>query len=134
MSLPKRLVIFVLCLTLGAPFVSAQQSVKQPKKTEPKTAPKTAPMTAEEAESLGAQALQFLADEPRLLARFLAFSGIAPQQVRRAAAEPGFLAGVLDFLLAHEPDLMAFSAASGRPPVEIVRARAALGPGGGGEE
>ena len=79
------------------------------------------PITVDEAEALAARALQFLADEPRLLTRFLAVSGVAPQQLRRAAAEPGFLAGVLDFLLAHEPDLMAFSAASGRPPAEIVR-------------
>jgi hypothetical protein len=92
-----------------------------------RAAPKTAPMTAEEAESLGAQALQFLADEPRLLSRFLAFTGIDPRQVRRAAAEPGFFAGVLDFLLAHEPDLMAFSHASGRPPAEVAEARAAFG-------
>jgi hypothetical protein len=91
-------------------------------------------MAQGEAEALAARALQFLADEPRLLSRFLAFSGIAPRQVRRAAAEPGFLAGVLDFLLAHEPDLMAFAQASGRPPTEVAKARAALGPGEGGEE
>ena len=95
---------------------------------------RAAPMTQDEAESLAARALQFLADEPRLLARFLAVSGVAPREVRRAAAEPGFLAGVLDFLLAHEPDLMAFAAASGCPPAEIVKARAALGPVESGQE
>lgn len=85
------------------------------------------PVGPVEAEALAARALQFLADEPRLLSRFLAVTGIPPQAIRRAAAEPGFLAGVLDFLLAHEPDLLTFARASGHSPDDIARARAALG-------
>lgn len=85
------------------------------------------PVGPDEAEALAARALQFLADEPRLLSRFLAFSGISPQAIRRAAREPGFAAGVLDFLLAHEPDLLAFSSASGHSPGDVAEARAALG-------
>ena len=85
------------------------------------------PVGAAQAEALAARALQFLADEPRLLSRLLAFTGISPQSIRRAAAEPGFLTGVLDFLLAHEPDLLAFASASGCAPGDIAEARAALG-------
>jgi hypothetical protein len=46
MSLPKHLFIFVLCLTVCAPIICAQQTVRQPKKT----APKTTPTPATEAE------------------------------------------------------------------------------------
>ncbi|MEQ9178864.1 MAG: DUF3572 domain-containing protein, partial [Nitratireductor sp.] len=60
------------------------------------------------AEALAIQALGFVAADPVLLPRFLALTGIEASEIRRAAAEPGFLAGVLNFLLAHEPTLTAF--------------------------
>jgi hypothetical protein len=61
--------------------------------------------------------------------RFLAMSGIEAGEIRRAAAEPGFLAGVLSFLLAHEPSLMAFCEATGTNPPAVALALRAL-PGG----
>ena len=57
---------------------------------------KRAAMTRESAELLAVQALTFLAGEPERLGRFLALTGIGPESLRTAAAEPGFLAGVLD--------------------------------------
>ncbi len=56
------------------------------------------PMTVDEAEVLAIQALSFLAGEPEELGRFLALVGIGPGSLRAAAADPRFLAGVLEVL------------------------------------
>jgi hypothetical protein len=82
-----------------------------------------------DAEALAIEALAFIASEPVLMPRFLAMSGIEAQQIRRAADEPGFLAGVLGFLLSHEPSLMAFCDATGTDPAAVGRAGRSL-PGG----
>jgi hypothetical protein len=78
------------------------------------------------AEELAVEALAFIASDPRLLPRFLAITGIEAADIRRAAATPGFLAGVLQFIAAHEPTLMAFAEASGRDPASVTRAIGAL--------
>jgi Protein of unknown function (DUF3572) len=78
------------------------------------------------AEHLAIQALAFLAADQGRLDRFLMISGIAPQQLRRAAAEPEFLAGVLDHLGTEEALLLAFAAHAGIDPSAVARARRAL--------
>ena len=80
----------------------------------------------ESAEALAIQALGFVAANPELLPRFLAISGIEAQSIREAAREPGFLAGVLQFILAHEPTLMRFSEETGIPPQQVSAALRAL--------
>lgn len=80
----------------------------------------------ENAEALAIQALGFVAADPELLPRFLAISGIEAQAIRQAAREPGFLAGVLQFIVAHEPTLLRFSQASGIPPQQVAAALRAL--------
>ena len=85
----------------------------------------------EQAQAIAIEALGFIASDEKLLPRFLALTGIEDQAIRQAAREPGFLAGVLDFVLAHEPTLMAFSEATGRDPQSIADARRKL-PGGDG--
>jgi hypothetical protein len=82
-----------------------------------------------DAETLAIEALGFIAADPVLMPRFLAMSGIEAGDIRRAAAEPGFLAGVLSFLLAHEPSLLAFCDATGTDPAAVAIAARAL-PGG----
>jgi hypothetical protein len=82
-----------------------------------------------DAEALAIEALGFIASDPTLMPRFLAMSGIEAEQIRRAAAEPGFLAGVLGFLLGHEPSLFAFCEATNTDPAAVGRARRSL-PGG----
>jgi hypothetical protein len=81
----------------------------------------------ENAERLAIEALSFIAGEPESLARFLALSGIGPATLRRAAADPAFLAGVLDFVLGDEPLLVAFARHAGIAPEGIARARRAFG-------
>jgi hypothetical protein len=82
-----------------------------------------------DAETLAINALIFLADDSELLARFLALTGITADQIRTAAGEPGFLAGVLQFYLGHEPTLMRYCEATGTDPALFKEALRLL-PGG----
>ncbi len=79
-------------------------------------------LPAQDAETLAIRALGFVAADSVLLNRFLALSGIDAADIRRAAGEPGFLAGVLGFIAAHEPTLLAFAADAGIDPGLVTRA------------
>jgi hypothetical protein len=79
------------------------------------------------AEMLAIQALGFIAEEPERLNRFLGMTGIALGEIRVAAREPGFLAGVLEHMLGEESLLTAFAASAGIDPTDVARARSALG-------
>jgi hypothetical protein len=81
------------------------------------------------AENLAVQALAYLAGEPELLARFLALSGIGPDTIRTAAADPQFLVGVLDYVAGDEHLLVAFADHVQMRPEAIARARTALSGG-----
>jgi hypothetical protein len=81
---------------------------------------------ASDAESTAVAILGWLAGEPELLSRFLALTGVEPGAVRNAVNDPAFLAGIVDFLMGHEPTLMAFSEATGIKPEAVVRAHALL--------
>jgi len=85
------------------------------------------PLTQEAAEGLAIQALTFIAQDGERLGRFLAVTGIGPAEIRAAARETGFLAGVLDHLAGDERLLAAFAAEAGIDPSEVGKARAALG-------
>jgi hypothetical protein len=80
----------------------------------------------EAAESLAVQALAYLANDPEQLARFLALSGIGPQAIRAAAADPQFLAGVLDYVTGEEKLLLALADHLQMKPEQVWRARTAL--------
>ena len=81
----------------------------------------------EAAEMLAIQALAFIAEDPGKLSRFLGMTGIPHEEVRAAAGEPGFLAGVLEHMLADESLLVAFADSAGIDPAVIARARDAFG-------
>nr|WP_156392599.1 DUF3572 domain-containing protein [Rhizobium sp. Root482] len=86
------------------------------------------------AEETAIAILAWLANEPELLGRFLALTGTDPASLRHAAADPGFLAGVVDFLMGHEPTLLSFCEATGTPPEQVVRTHAVLsGPDNSGD-
>lgn len=80
----------------------------------------------EQAESLAVAAVAFLAANEERLGRFLALTGLDPLGLRAAAAQPGFLAGVLDHLASDETLLLAFAAHAGIDPAEVDRARIRL--------
>jgi hypothetical protein len=75
-----------------------------------------------QAEEIAISALGFVAADAELLTRFLALTGIEPQEIRAAANEPGFLAGVLHFIAAHEPTLLDFATATGLKPEAVLEA------------
>jgi Protein of unknown function (DUF3572) len=81
----------------------------------------------ETAEQFAVAALGFLAAEPDRLSRFLSLSGLGPENLRAAAADPAFLSSVLDYLLTDEPLLLAFAADQGQAPESIAAARRVLG-------
>ena len=75
---------------------------------------------------LSITALGFIAGAPEELSRFLALTGIAPDAIRTAATEPGFLAGVLAYIAGNERTLLAFAAHAGITPEEVEKARVVL--------
>lgn len=58
--------------------------------------------------------------------RLLALTGLAPDDLRARLGEAGVQVAVLDFLAAHEADLIACADALGVAPPALVHARAQL--------
>lgn len=73
-------------------------------------------------EETAAAILQWLANDPDMLGRFLALSGVQPLQLRTAINDPGFLAGLIDFIMSHEPTLLDFCKDAGFQPESVVAA------------
>src|SRR5438445_13627826 len=80
----------------------------------------------EVAEIVAIEALSFVAGDPERLGMFLAETGIGPETLRSAAADPRFLAGVLDFVLRDDATVKPFAAASELDLTTIAAARALL--------
>jgi len=80
----------------------------------------------EVAEIVAIQALSFIAGEPERLGLFLAESGIGPETLRNAAADPRFLASVLDFVMRDDATVKAFAKVSQLHPTNIAAAHQAL--------
>ena len=80
----------------------------------------------EVAEIVAVQALSFIASEPERLGLFLAESGIGPESLRAAAADPRFLASVLDFIMRDDATVKAFASVSQLHPTNIAAAHQAL--------
>ena len=79
------------------------------------------------AEIVAIQALSFVASDPERLGAFLAETGIGPDTLRKSAADPRFLASVLDFVLRDDTTVEAFAKASELHPTNIAAAREVLG-------
>ena len=86
-------------------------------------------MNIDHATVIALEALEHLAADDVLLRRFMAESGLDQATLGAEAANPAFLAGVLDFLLADETALTAFCEAAALEPELPMRARLLL-PGG----
>ncbi|MBC7506968.1 MAG: DUF3572 family protein [Sandarakinorhabdus sp.] len=81
---------------------------------------------------MGLQLLAHVAADDELAPRFLALTGLDADDLRVRAAEPGVLAALIDFVAAHERDLVAAADTLGVTPQAIIAAGVALG-GGYGE-
>jgi hypothetical protein len=88
----------------------------------------------EVAEIVAVQALSFVAGDAERLGLFLAESGIGPETLRSAAADPHFLASVLDFVLRDDATVRAFATVSELDPTTIAAARDALDDGPSGRD
>ena len=71
-------------------------------------------------------ALAWVLSDERRAQRFLDLTGLTPQQLRAQVEAPALQASVLEFLCAHEPDLLAAAEALGVAPAAIPAARARL--------
>ena len=83
----------------------------------------------ESAETLALRALGWLAEDRDRLGAFLAETGASPSDLATQAADPAFLAAILDHLLTSDALVIGFCQAEGLPNDAPMRARAAL-PGG----
>jgi len=83
-------------------------------------------ITRKIAENLAIQALGFLAGDPERLGAFLAATGIGPEMIRKAAADPSFLAGLLDHVCGDEGLLIAVAGHAGVAPQDVEHAQAVL--------
>src|SRR5258706_2664893 len=81
----------------------------------------------EVAEIVAIQALTFVAGDPERLGLFLAESGLGPETLRTAAANPQFLASVLDFVMRDDATVKAFADATQLHPTNVAAARQVLG-------
>jgi hypothetical protein len=80
----------------------------------------------ESAEKLAISALGFLAQDEERLGQFLSATGIGPDMIRKAAADPSFLAGVLDHVAHDEALLLAVAEHAEVAPQDVERAQAML--------
>ena len=78
------------------------------------------------ARSLAISALAFIAADSERLSRFLKLTGLGPDNLRTAAADPAFLGSVLEYLVADEELLVGFAADAGLKPEAVARTHEAL--------
>lgn len=72
------------------------------------------------------QALGWALGDDKRADRFLALTGLTPEDLRARLDEPQTLAAALRFLEAHEPDLIACAEAIGVAPADLPEARRRL--------
>lgn len=85
--------------------------------------------TQESAETLGLQALAWLAGNDDLMPVFLGATGASETQLKAQAADPAFLGAVLDFIMMDDAWVIAFCDSIKLPYERLMMARVAL-PGG----
>lgn len=82
----------------------------------------------ESAERVALAVLGWIAGDEDRLYPFLNLSGLTPDSLRASASEPGFLVGVLDFVMGDESVLMACATSLDVSPERIAQAWRRLGP------
>lgn len=84
------------------------------------------PKLGVDAQTLALSALGWVLSDQDRAERLLALTGLTPEDLRERLADPAVLAAVLDFLCAHERDLVAAAEALQVPPQDLVSARERL--------
>ena len=84
-------------------------------------------MTQDEAETLALHVVAWIMGEDARRDRFMSMTGIEPASLQDRISDPEFLSAALDFLLAFEPDLMAFCEETGSDLFSPGTARQLIG-------
>ncbi|MGI9462659.1 MAG: DUF3572 domain-containing protein [Aestuariivirgaceae bacterium] len=79
-----------------------------------------------EVEIVALNALGFLAGEPDRFSRFLALTGLRPDDVEACAGQADFLASIIDYLMGDEKLLLEFAQDHALDPESIVKMRQKL--------
>jgi hypothetical protein len=82
--------------------------------------------SAADAGTLALAALGWVLSEESRAQRLLALTGLTPDALREGLDDPAVLGAVLEFLAAHEPDLLAAADALGVEPIDLVQAAQGL--------
>ena len=88
--------------------------------------PVTDEQSAADAQTLTLGALGWLLGDDNRAQRLLDLTGLTPDELRANLGALGTQLAVLDFLMAHEPDLIGAADALGVPPERLVAARSDL--------
>ncbi len=76
-----------------------------------------------DSETIALAALAATLSDERRAARFLDLTGLSPDGIRQGIEDRSLLAACLDFLEAHEPDLVAVAEAIDIAPAALVAVR-----------
>ena len=84
------------------------------------------PSSPVDPEALALAALGWLLQSESRAERLLSLTGLTPDTLRGGLGDPAVLGAVLDFLAAHEPDLVGAADALGVKPGALIAAAEAL--------
>lgn len=85
-------------------------------------------MTEENARDVAIAALQYLAANQDMIARFFALTGMGADELRASVGEKETLAAILEALLQDENSVLAFSENASLDPMSVRKAHAVLDP------
>lgn len=85
------------------------------------------PSPAADPQALALNALGWVLGDGDRASRFLGLTGLTPDSLRASLGEPSTLVAVIDFLCAHEPDLIAAAETLGVEPQALAGTRERLG-------
>ena len=80
-------------------------------------------------ETLALQLVGWIVADPVRAERMLALTGLEPADLRTSLTRPATLRALMDFVINHEPDLIACAQDLGVRPADLVAARDRLGSG-----
>lgn len=83
-------------------------------------------MNTENASDIAIAGLRYMASNPDELTRFLALTGVSPDEIRSIAHTPDFMSAILDYFLGNEPTLLAFAASHDLDAGDVAKARQAF--------
>jgi hypothetical protein len=80
-------------------------------------------------ETLALQLVGWIVADSVRAERMLSLTGLDPADLRTSLTRPATLGALMDFVINHEPDLIACAQDLGVKPAELVAARGRLGSG-----